>query len=42
MQKYMAIDIGGTFVICRVVNENAQILLSNKEKIPQTLDGLLN
>lgn len=42
MPKYMAFDIGGTFVKCGVVNENAQILSSNKEKTPQTLDGLLN
>ncbi|MBS4206659.1 ROK family protein [Bacillus sp. FJAT-50079] len=42
MQKYIAFDIGGTFVKCGVVNENAHILISNKEKTPKTLDGLLN
>lgn len=42
MQKYMAFDIGGTFVKCGVVDENAQILVSKKEKTPKTLDGLLS
>lgn len=42
MQKYIAFDIGGTFVKCGVVDENGQILTSKKEKTPKALAGLLN
>ncbi len=42
MKKYIAFDIGGTFVKCGIVDENAQILHSTKEKTPKTLDGLMD
>src|SRR5690606_18951773 len=41
MKKYIAFDIGGTFVKCGIVDENAQILHSTKEKTPKTFEGLL-
>ncbi len=42
MRKYIAFDIGGTYVKCGIVDEDAQILHSSKERTPKTLDGLLD
>ncbi|MEH7381415.1 ROK family protein [Bacillus sp. JJ1533] len=42
MKKYIAFDIGGTFVKCGIVDENAEILHSTKQKTPKTLDGLMD
>lgn len=37
MKKYLAFDIGGTFIKYGVVNEQTKILESNKVKTPETL-----
>lgn len=42
MKKYLACDIGGTFMKHGIVGENAGIFKSGKIKTPKTLDGLLD
>ncbi|NAP00931.1 ROK family protein [Halomonas sp. MG34] len=41
MNKYIAFDIGGTFLKYAVVGADSTILEHNKVKTPKTLDGLL-
>lgn len=42
MRKYLALDIGGTFIKYGLVTESAEILENNKVKTPKTLDELLS
>jgi predicted NBD/HSP70 family sugar kinase len=42
MSKYLAFDIGGTFIKYGLVTEHAEILENNKVKTPKTLDELLS
>lgn len=42
MKKYLALDIGGTFVKYGIVKENTEIEDKGKEKTPKTLEGLLD
>lgn len=42
MSKYLAFDIGGTFIKYGLVTEHAEILENNKVKTPGTLDELLS
>lgn len=42
MNKYLAFDIGGTYIKMAIVGENARILESNKVKTPKTLVALLH
>lgn len=42
MKKYLAIDMGGTFMKHAVVGENAEIFKNGKIKTPKTLDELLS
>lgn len=42
MEKYLALDIGGTFVKYGIIKKNAEIEEKGKEKTPKTLDGLLD
>ncbi|MUK88242.1 ROK family protein [Ornithinibacillus sp. L9] len=41
MKRYLAVDIGGTFIKYGIVDEQASILEMDKTKTPKTLDGLL-
>lgn len=41
MEKYLAIDIGGTFIKYGIVDENAEILEVGKVKTPKNMDELL-
>jgi predicted NBD/HSP70 family sugar kinase len=41
MDKYLAFDLGGTYMKYGVVTEQADILENSKVKTPKTLDGLL-
>jgi predicted NBD/HSP70 family sugar kinase len=41
MNKYLAFDIGGTFIKYGLVTEDAEIVDNNKVKTPKTLDELL-
>lgn len=41
MKKYLAIDIGGTYIKYGIVSENAEIIESSKIKTPKTLDEFL-
>nr|WP_263326410.1 ROK family protein [Neobacillus sp. Marseille-Q6967] len=41
MEKYLAVDIGGTFIKYGLVNENAEILEDGKVKTPSKLEDLL-
>lgn len=41
MEKYLAFDLGGTYVKYGIVTEQAEILETSKIKTPKTLDGLL-
>ncbi|KGM44733.1 ROK family protein [Neobacillus niacini] len=42
MSKYLAFDIGGTFIKYGLVTEKAEILENHKVKTPKTLDELLS
>ncbi|SDC23129.1 transcriptional regulator [Pelagirhabdus alkalitolerans] len=42
MKRYLAIDIGGTYVKYGLVTEEAAILESSKEKTPRDLEALLS
>jgi predicted NBD/HSP70 family sugar kinase len=42
VNKYLAVDIGGSFVKTAIVDQDANILKSTKDKTPQTLDALLD
>jgi predicted NBD/HSP70 family sugar kinase len=42
MSKYLAFDIGGTFIKYGLVTDSAEILENNKVKTPKTLDELLS
>jgi predicted NBD/HSP70 family sugar kinase len=42
MSRYLAFDIGGTFIKYGLVTEKAEILENNKVKTPGTLDELLS
>lgn len=41
MDKYLAIDIGGTFIKYGIIKENAEILKKGKKPTPSTLEELL-
>ncbi|GGB36666.1 ROK family protein [Virgibacillus dakarensis] len=42
MKRYLAVDIGGTYIKFGIVDEGATILKMDKTKTPETLDGLLD
>ncbi|QTM99147.1 ROK family protein [Sediminibacillus dalangtanensis] len=42
MEKFLAFDIGGTFIKYAVIKEDAELVESGKTATPDTLEGLIN